>query len=51
MTITKMTIFNNNNTRMFIFPFFNSGQISHIIESTNYAIKDEMSLPAIITKM
>lgn len=36
---------------MKIFPFFNSEQIAHIIQSINHAIKDETSLPVIITKM
>lgn len=51
MTVTAMTIFNNNNTRMMVFPFFDSIQISRIISVINQAIKDELCLSTIISTM
>lgn len=51
MTVTAMTIFNNNNTRMMVFPFFDSIQITRIISLINQVIKDELCLSTIISTM
>lgn len=51
LTVTTMTIFNNNNTRMKVFPFFDAAQVSRIIGAINRAIMDETSLAKTLTTM
>lgn len=46
-----MTIFNNNNTRMMVFPFFDAAQVSRIIGAINRAIMDETSLAKTLATM
>ena len=46
-----MTIFNNNNTRLLVFPFFDAAHVSRIIGAINRAIMDETSLAKTLTTM
>lgn len=51
MTVTTLRIYNNNNTRMTVFPYFSSGQLSRIITTINNMIINDTELSVIIEKM
>ena len=51
MTVTTIRIYNNNNTRMTVFPYFSSEQLSRIITTLNQVIFHETELSIILTKM
>ena len=44
MTVTTLRIYNNNNTRMTVFPYFSSEQLSRIITTLNQVIFHEIEL-------
>jgi len=50
-TVTLLNISNNNNTRLLIFPFFSSLQLSRVIAQMNHLIENETSLSAVITTL
>ena len=49
--MTVLNIANNNNTRLIIFPFFSSRQLSSVIASMNILIAEETSLSSVITTL
>ena len=49
--MTLLNIANNNNTRLIIFPFFSSRQLSSVIASMNILIAEETSLSSVITTL
>ena len=51
MTVTTLRIYNNNNTRMTVFPYFSSEQLSRIIITLNQVILHETELSIILNKM
>lgn len=51
MTVTTLRIYNNNNTRMTVFPYFSSEQLSRVIVTLNQMIQNETNLSTIITKL
>lgn len=51
MTVTILRIYNNNNTRMTVFPYFSSEQLSRIITTINFMIINDTELSVIIEKM
>lgn len=51
MTVTTLRIYNNNNTRMTVFPYFSSEQLSRVIMTLNQMIQNETNLSTIITKL
>ena len=51
MTVTTLRIYNNNNTRMTVFPYLASEQLSRIIITLNQVILHETELSIILNKM
>ena len=51
MTVTTLRIYNNNNTRMTVFPYFSSEQLSRIIITLNQVILHETELSIILSKL
>lgn len=51
MTVTTLRIYNNNNTRMTVFPYFSSDQLSRVIYILNQLIVDDTELATLLSKM